>query len=82
MADFCKQCSIELFGEDFEELAGLSTLTEETDKLGLVVRVLCEGCGATEVNSKGECQFHHNMTQEECFQAGLKSAKTKISEEL
>lgn len=37
MADFCKQCSIDQFGEDFGDVAGLC---EE----GEMVRILCEGC--------------------------------------
>lgn len=38
MADFCKQCSIATFGEDFGDLAGCST-AEQT------FEYLCEGCG-------------------------------------
>jgi hypothetical protein len=56
MADFCKQCSIFDFGEDFEDLKGL--LTPEQVKTGLVVRVICEGCGPTYVNNDGECVYH------------------------
>lgn len=37
MSDFCKQCSHEVFGEDFRELAGLC-------KGGESVGVICEGC--------------------------------------
>lgn len=44
MADFCKQCSIDLFGEDFKELAG------EGRRMGL-----CEGCGIVIVDPEGEC---------------------------
>lgn len=47
MADFCKQCSIEEFGEDFEELKGLC-------ESGTVF-TMCEGCGACHVNKDGEC---------------------------
>lgn len=56
MADFCKQCSIELFGEDFKDLAEL--VTEEEEAKHFVVTVLCEGCGPTDVNRAGECQWH------------------------
>jgi hypothetical protein len=43
MADFCKDCSEELFGEDSGDLAELST--EEDTKNGDFARALCEGCG-------------------------------------
>ena len=38
MADFCKECSIRIFSEDFADLAGLCGRGEEAE-------VLCEGCG-------------------------------------
>lgn len=57
MADFCKQCSIELFGEDFGDLRGISPtkLTKEDidKKMGWVA--LCEGCGFIIVNDEGTC---------------------------
>ena len=52
MADFCKQCSIRIFGEDFHDLAGL--ITEEQYKEGITAQVLCEGCGFVSVNHLGE----------------------------
>lgn len=45
MADFCKQCSIVTFGEDYGDL---------TNAIG-VRQVLCEGCGPTTVASDGRC---------------------------
>jgi uncharacterized membrane protein YgcG len=48
MADFCRQCSIETFGEDYGDLAGLVSR-------GSAGRVICEGCGITFVNYLGEC---------------------------
>lgn len=51
MADFCKQCSIEMFGEDFRELADLST--EEDTKNGLFCYALCENCGTIQVDHEG-----------------------------
>lgn len=53
MADFCKQCSMELFGKDFRELAGVT----EPDKWeqGLAARVICEGCGPIQVDPDGNC---------------------------
>ncbi len=48
MADFCKQCSIEIFENDYGDFAGLCK-KEET------IEVLCEGCGEyIIVNSDGE----------------------------
>lgn len=57
MADFCYQCSMNFFREDFKDLHGL--VTEEQYKRGLVVKVLCEGCGPTEVNHRGVCVSKH-----------------------
>ena len=47
MADFCKQCSEEMFGEDFEDL--------KIVKEGQVLRTICEGCGLTVVDHTGRC---------------------------
>lgn len=49
MADFCKQCSIELFGEDYGDMAGITT------RPGVCARVLCEDCGMTLVDHTGTC---------------------------
>ena len=57
MADFCMQCSIMMFGEDFQDLAELQT--EEDTKAGLAQAVLCEGCGATAVDHTGLCLLNH-----------------------
>lgn len=70
MADFCKQCSIELFGEDCKELAGLGEpLTEEELKQGYGFPALCEGCGCCLVDNEGvclggECCSHTNVHKE------------------
>lgn len=53
MADFCKQCSIEIFGEDIGDHAGHSTI-DDTAK-GLFPVVICEGCGFTQVDHTGKC---------------------------
>lgn len=53
MSDFCKQCSIDLFGKDFEDLRGLTT-PADTDN-GLYAPAICEGCGFIQVNHEGEC---------------------------
>lgn len=52
MADFCKDCSIEIWGEDTGDLAGLST--EEMTKQGLYISALCEGCGPIIVDHTGK----------------------------
>ena len=52
MADFCKQCSIEIFGEDSKDLANLR---KETLLEGYGLLVLCEGCGFTMVDNDGKC---------------------------
>jgi hypothetical protein len=54
MADFCHECSIEIFGEDFGDLAGL--VTEQQVVQGLRAEVLCEGCGPILVDHRGVCQ--------------------------
>lgn len=51
MADFCKECSIKIFGEDFHDLAGL--ISEEKVKEGFGVAAICEGCGPVLVNHEG-----------------------------
>jgi hypothetical protein len=56
MADFCKQCSEVLFGEDSHDFAGI-TSPDDTAK-GLYLTALCEGCGATQVDHEGKC-IHH-----------------------
>ena len=48
MADFCKQCSEDMFGEDFGDLANLAGPHD--------VHALCEGCGATVVGPDGSCK--------------------------
>lgn len=48
MADFCQECSNDIFGEDFGDLKGLC-------QTGFVSMVICEGCGPTYVDSDGRC---------------------------
>ena len=63
MADFCKQCSIAIFGSDSKDLAGL--VSEEDHKKGFATgAVICEGCGYIQVNYLGEC------VSEDCMCAG------------
>jgi len=53
MADFCQQCSVEEWGQDFGDLASITTLEDEAK--GLYAVVICEGCGHIQVDSKGRC---------------------------
>ena len=52
MADFCKDCSEELFGRDCGDLKGL--ITEDQWKEGYAAPVICEGCGYTYVDHEGK----------------------------
>lgn len=65
MADFCKQCSIEMFCEDYGDLAELVPWLN----LGVVMSALCEGCGPcyVEIDGEctGECEFGHKNKEEE-----------------
>lgn len=56
MANFCSQCSIELFGADMKDLAGLTKPKHMLQ--GKYARGLCEDCGDIQVNAKGECLSH------------------------
>lgn len=49
MADFCKQCSLDHLG--IPNYTDLDKLCKDDE----YVQVICEGCGQTVVNSKGEC---------------------------
>lgn len=65
MSDFCKQCSKDVFGEDFGDMAKIST-PEDTAK-GLYASVLCEDCGYIQVDHEGNCithdrKEHHGFT--------------------
>jgi hypothetical protein len=54
MADFCRQCSIETWGEDMPDLANL--VYPKPHPPTYHVRALCEGCGPCVVNEDGVCQ--------------------------
>jgi len=56
MADFCTDCSKEMFGEDTEDHKGLTT-DMDTAK-GLYVTVICESCGIIQVDHHGTCVSH------------------------
>lgn len=56
MADFCKKCTEDLFGEEAgknNDMAGL-TSHESWDK-GLAASALCESCGPIQVDPHGNC---------------------------
>lgn len=58
MADFCEQCTEDLFGsKEPNDLSGLVTAAQS--KEGLYANVLCEGCGYTMVDHKGKCVSKH-----------------------
>lgn len=67
MADFCRQCSIELFGRDHGDLKGLISADDSAN--GYVSNVvICEGCGYIQVDHDGrcvsDCDKHHGSTSE------------------
>ena len=64
MADYCKQCSQEIFQTDGDFV---HLVTEDEETQGLVAVVLCEGCGPTSVNRAGECIYHKGRTAQECY---------------
>lgn len=54
MADFCLQCALDMWGPDIpNDFIGLST--EKDTENGLYCVVLCEGCGAIQVDHTGKC---------------------------
>lgn len=53
MADFCKQCSIDMFGKDFGDLKGLGDGKVLLEGRGWLT--MCEGCGPILVDSEGSC---------------------------
>lgn len=56
MADFCKQCTEELFQVGHNDLSNLVSAEEEAE--GYMATVLCEGCGPIQVNREGKCLSH------------------------
>jgi len=59
MAEFCNQCTEYRLGAgcagDFQNLS-----TSEDTKAGLFAVVLCEGCGAIQVDHLGNCISHEH----------------------
>lgn len=67
MSDFCKQCSIEHFGEDMRDFANLMEPKEYSEGFGAAV--ICEGCGFVVVDINGKCistncSLHGNRNKE------------------
>lgn len=62
MADYCRQCSTAIFGEDFKELAGITTQQGWDD--GTACTTICEGCGPIQVDPNGNC------VSDDCIEAG------------
>lgn len=55
MADFCRQCYIEVLGLDPEHNDMRGRVTEEQFNAGYVGNGICEGCGACEFAPDGSC---------------------------
>jgi len=53
MTDFCSECSVELFGEDFKQLTNLGNGKPLLPDYGWPA--LCEGCGPVLVDDCGKC---------------------------
>lgn len=53
MADFCKQCSLDMWGEDMGDLRGITKQDEWAN--GKAAVVICEGCGYIQVDPEGNC---------------------------
>lgn len=54
MAEFCKQCSLEVWGEDTKDF--VDRITEKDVAAGFIAVVTCEGCELTYVDHEGICK--------------------------
>ena len=70
MADFCQECSLDLFGEDFQDMYGLTSLQAFTE--GKAASVLCEGCGWIQVDPEGDC------LSEDCLKANSENHHERL----
>lgn len=52
MAEFCKECSINMWGRDLGEFSNL--ISEDKVKEGYGALVCCEGCGVIRVDHTGK----------------------------
>lgn len=59
MADFCKDCSIEMFGKDMQDLAGLTLPSP-----GAMVLTVCESCGWVWVDKDGKVVKKYNPEED------------------
>lgn len=59
MADYCAQCSVDMFGSDTGDHRGLSTAADTAK--GLYALVICEGCGMIQVDHEGKCVTRNCM---------------------
>ena len=53
MADYCRACSVELFGKYYGDMNEI-TSKEDWDR-GEAGVVICEGCGVIQVDPEGNC---------------------------
>ncbi len=55
MADFCYDCTEELFGQQYAKDNDMASIVsrEEYEQHGITAKVLCEGCGFIEVDHRG-----------------------------
>lgn len=92
MADFCKQCSERVFGEDYQEFAADKSEIEAIIARGEDPKTfgswqLCEGCGHRWVNVYGECSDdeckEHHVSEEEMknHEANVVAAKPSTIDE-
>lgn len=79
MADFCHQCSLDMFGEDFGELAGLGDGRDLGPGSGWTA--ICEGCGFILVDNAGNCVACDLHKGEEGHGPLLMSDKKELVEE-
>jgi len=69
MAEFCRQCSVSMFGEPYADFEGISTEADTQNKLYPIV--LCESCGPCQVYHTGKC------VSIDCFEKhGMKTDET------
>lgn len=55
MADFCRDCSIDTFGDDYRDLAFHDWQPPKVLEPGEGYPCTCEGCGVTRVDGDGVC---------------------------
>lgn len=53
MANFCRQCSLDMFDKDYKELANITT--KEFWKQRKACVAICEHCGPIQIDPDGNC---------------------------